>query len=137
MHREDNSKFLLYIEPKASSKLTTPVEDGLTKIMQYALSKAKGGTAGYSNLSDKGHGTKRTISGLTVDLPSFRPGSGYKGSHRTECGERSDNRDFLLENGFITNSLASFYLKWYRNSIPESEMTKLKELEKFYENKDN
>ena len=38
-----------------------------------------------------------------------------------------------VKNGMITNSLAPFYLKWYRFSIPESEMMKVKELQDFYE----
>lgn len=34
----------------------------------------------------------------------------------------------------ITNSLAPFYVQWYRYSIPESDMRKLNELKKFYNN---
>lgn len=34
----------------------------------------------------------------------------------------------------ITNSLAPFYLKWYRYSIPVSDMLKMKELKEFYKN---
>jgi hypothetical protein len=117
MHRDDSSKFLLYIEPKKEEKLDTPIEDNLTKLMEMALSKAQKGTGSYSD---------------TTGEARFRPGSGFKGSHRTECGERSSNVDFLLENGMITNSLAPFYLRWYRYSIPESDMMKLKELAKFY-----
>lgn len=101
MHREDNSKYLLYIEPKAVDKLQEPINDELTEMMEKALTKSKKGKA-------------------------------YKGTHRTECGERSSNCDFLLENGMITNSLAPFYLRWYRYSIPESEMNKVKQLMRFY-----
>jgi hypothetical protein len=110
MHRNDNSKYLLYIEPKASEKLQNPIEDELTELMEMALSKSKGGGANYSDLEDSG---------------SFREGSAWRGTHRTECGQRSSNCDFLLENGMITNSLAPFYLKWYRYSIPENDMRKL------------
>lgn len=117
MHREDNSKYLLYIEPKASEKLKEPIDDDLTKMMEMALSKAERGVAGYSRLNDVG---------------TFNRGMGYKGFHRTECGERSDSCDFLLENGMITNSLAPFYLRWYRYSIPETEMKKVHELAEFY-----
>ena len=102
MHREDNSKYLLYIEPPAQDKLQEPINDELTQLMEMALSKSTQGTANYSNLGDSG---------------SFRKGSGFKGSHRTECGESSSNMDYLLENGMITNSLAPFYLKWYRTPI--------------------
>lgn len=59
----------------------------------------------------------------------------YKGRHTTECGEMSTCHDYLLENGMITNSLAAFYLKWYRFSIPENEMKKVLELQDFYKRK--
>lgn len=118
MHRDDKSKFLLYIEPKIEDKLKSPIEDDLTRLMETALSRAKEGTANYSD---------------TVGEPKFRSGSGYKGTHSTACGQRSDSVDFLLENGMITNSLAPYYLRWYRYSIPENDMNKLKQLAKFYD----
>lgn len=117
MHRDDRSKFILYIEPKKEDKLKEPIEDNLTKLMEMALSKSEEGTGSYSD---------------TTGEARFRSGSGYKGMHRTECGQVSSNKDYLLENGMITNSLAPFYLRWYRYSIPESDMIKLKELANFY-----
>jgi hypothetical protein len=117
MHREDNSKYLLYIEPKASEKLKEPINDELTELMEMALSKSEKGTGRYSDINDMG---------------TFRGGSGYKGLHGTECGQISTNGDYLLENGMITNSLVPFYLRWYRYSIPETEMKKVLELQKFY-----
>jgi hypothetical protein len=33
MHREDNSKYLLYIEPKVIDKLKEPINDELVEIM--------------------------------------------------------------------------------------------------------
>jgi len=119
MHRDDTSKYLLYIEPKSSEKLQSPIEDELTELMEMALTKSKRGGAEYSNLNNSS---------------SFREGGAWKGTHQTECGERSSNCDFLLENGMITNSLAPFYLKWYRYSIPENDMKKIEELKKFYSN---
>lgn len=104
MHRIDDSKFLLYIEPKASEKSTEPVNDEIAEIVEICLNNAKTGTANYSNLDSN------------------------KGIHGTECGEKSSNKDYLLGNGMITNSLCVFYLKYYRNSIPESEMKKVLEL---------
>jgi hypothetical protein len=132
MHREDNSKYLLYIEPPASDKLQEPINDELTQLMEMALSKAERGTANYSDLQDLGDGIDWTHKDKTYRVTSFRGGSGYKGIHRTECGERSSNTDHLLENGMITNSLAPFYLKWYRYSIPETEMKKVLQLKEFY-----
>lgn len=120
MHRDDNSKYLLYIEPKASEKLQKPIEDELTQLMEMALSKSKRGGANYSDLEDPGN--------------SFQEGSAWRGTHRTECGQGSSNCDFLLENGMITNSLAPFYLRWYRYSIPENDMKKIEELKKYYSN---
>jgi len=120
MHRDDKSKYLLYIEPKKEDKLETPVDDNITKLMEMALSKSEEGTANYSDLDDMGDGY------------DWGYGSAYRGVHRTACGESSSNVDFLLENGMITNSLAPFYLKWYRYSVPENDMIKIRELAKFY-----
>jgi len=132
MHRDDKSKYLLYIEPKKEDKLENPIDDYLTKLMEMALSKSEEGTANYSNLDDMGDGYDWTYKDKTHRIPSHKKGSGYKGHHRTECGQGSSNKDYLLENGMITNSLAPFYLRWYRYSIPESDMIKLKELANFY-----
>lgn len=137
MHREDNSKYLLYIEPKAIEKLKNPIDDELTELMEMAISKAEEGTANYSSLDDMGDGYDWVYGGVTKRIPSHRTGSAYKGVHRTGCGEISSNVDYLLENGMITNSLAPFYVRWYRYSIPESEMNKLKELQKFYKKNKN
>ncbi len=85
--------------------------------MEQAINMAKVGISNYSN---------------TDAVENFRAGSGYKGFHRTDCGETSSNQDLLLENGMITNSLAVFYLQYYRDSIPKTEMDKVIKLEKFY-----
>lgn len=119
MKRDDNSKFLLYIEPSRGEKLTEPINDELTKLIEFAITRAKEGAANYSDIS----------SGQV----NFREGSGFRGTHRTDCGERSSNIDYLLENGMVTNSLATFYVKWYRYSIPENDMNKLKSLAFFYD----
>ena len=120
MHREDNSRFLLYIEPMKEDKSENPVNDEITEIMELALSEAESGAASYSSLD-------------TVEY--FRSGHAYRGIHHTDCGEKSANRDYLLKNGMITNSLCSFYLKYYRNVIPVTEMNKVTNLVKFYKNK--
>ena len=118
MNRNDNSKYIIYIEPKREEKLKSPINDELTSLMEMAISKAKKGTSLYMESKDNG---------------SFRENMSFKGVHRTSCGEISSSHDFLLENGMITNSLAPFYLRWYRYSIPENDMIKIKQLEKFYE----
>jgi hypothetical protein len=133
MHREDNSKYLLYIEPPLKKKLREPINDELTEMMEMALTKAKQGAAHYHRLEDKGDGFDWTDNnGQISRVPSFTEGNYFRGWHQTECGERSSNFDYLLENGMITNSLAPFYLRWYRYSIPESEMNKVKQLIEFY-----
>lgn len=117
MNRIDNSKFLLFIEPNKKEKLKIPVNDTTTEIMKIAMEEASIGIANYSDI-----GVKET----------FRNCSGYKGFHTTSCGINSNNHDYLLANGMITNSLCVFYLQYYRNSIPKSEMSKVEELISFY-----
>lgn len=121
MHREDNSKFLLYIEPDATEKSESPIEDDLTKLVDFAMSRAKVGVSNYSSKNEP---------------ESFREGSGFKGKHSTACGKMSDNHDYLLENGMITNSLAPYYVRWYRDSLPDSEVKKLEKLTEFYDGQD-
>jgi len=113
MHRQDNSNYLLFIEPKSSEKSETPLNDEWTALMQAELESAKRGTANYSDLACKG---------------SFTEGSGWRGMHITECGKASSNKEYLLSNGLITNSLAVFYLQYYRDSIGESDWQKLEAL---------
>lgn len=119
MHRVDNTKFLLYLEFKASEKAPVPINDETVDVVSMALKRAIIGTANYSHLNEE---------------VQFREGSGYKGVHITECHAVSDNHDFLLENGMVTNSLAPYYLRHYRHLIPQSEMDKVNELVEFYRN---
>lgn len=132
MNRDDKSKYLLYIEPKKEEKLKEPINDELTELMEMALSKAKKGASHYSDINDDGVEYKLTWNNKSIMVPSFHANTAYKGFHGTECGEVSTNYDYQLENGMITNSLATFYLSWYRNSIPDNDILKIKELSKFY-----
>ncbi|MDB4583444.1 hypothetical protein N9164_09850 [Draconibacterium sp.] len=118
MHRTDNSRFLLYIEPTADNKQINPINDELTRVMEFALQNSKKGLAKYSDLESKGEfqHTKKV----------------WRGVHYTNCGEHSSSQDYLLENGMITNSLSVFYLQYYRKSIPKSEMNKVIRLYLFY-----
>lgn len=118
MHREDDSLYLLYIEPTKEQKSQEPVEDELVSLLETALEEAKEGASSYSNLVSSG---------------DFKEGWGFKGWHTTGCGEHSDNKDYQLKNGMITNSLASFYLRWYRDAIPQTEMNKIEQLKKYYD----
>jgi hypothetical protein len=117
MHRDDNSKFLLYIEPPLDKKTTLPVVDEYVTVLRMAIQDGKEGVANYSSVDDE---------------PTFKAGVGYRGVHTTECGEMSNNHDYLLENGMITNSLGPYYLMYYREAIPESDLKKLAELCRFF-----
>lgn len=118
MHREDNSKYLLYIEPPVEKKSAQPVEDEWTRLMDAELSIAQTGASAYMNTDDQG---------------TFHPNGAFRGVHITACGERGGNRDYLLSNGMVTNKLAAFYLRWYREAIPASEWRKLKHLAQYHE----
>jgi len=39
MHRDDKSKYLLYIEPKKEDKLETPVDDNITKLRDTKINQ--------------------------------------------------------------------------------------------------
>jgi hypothetical protein len=120
MQRIDNTCFLLFIEPKKEEKLEIPLDDELSQIMKVALTEAKRGKSNYSKMNE---------------MPYFFECRGYKGYHGTDCGERSFPADYLLKNGMITNSLAVFYLRYYRNAIPESEMEKVMKVVTYYKEK--
>lgn len=124
MNRIDNSRFLLYIEPKKEEKLEIPINDEITKIMKNACSEAEYGVSNYDKLNE----TENFISGFNDYGEIIK----YYGFHETDCGVLSDCFDYLLKNGMITNSLCVFYLKYYRNTIPKSEMDKVMELISFY-----
>jgi len=119
MHREDNSRFLLYIEPKHEQKSNDPINDGVTKAVEISFSRSISGTADYSDKHSNGN---------------FREGGSWRGWHTSDCGECSGSRDYLLENGMITNDLCVFYLQYYRDAIPEIEMKKVIELCDFINN---
>ena len=49
----------------------------------------------------------------------------YKGVHTTLCGAISGNAPIYTPMGRLTNTLAPYYMKHYREQIPESEKTKV------------
>ena len=120
MHRDDESPYLLYIEPIIEQKSSIPVDDELTHVMEKAFGLSKSGTADYSNLNDKGD--------------TFCENNGWRGKH-INCDEKmSSNNDYMLENGMITNSLCVHYVRWFREAISDNDMKKIKELKKYYKN---
>ena len=50
----------------------------------------------------------------------------YKGVHFCKCGQVSDNNDYILPSGRITNSLILHYIEFHRSEVPESEIVKLR-----------
>ncbi len=118
MKRDDNSKFLLYIEPENSEKSEQPIDDDLTKLIEFALNNSITGAANYSELNGE---------------PLHRKEGGWRGCHTVDCGKCSTNHDYLLENGLITNSLAVFYISNYRSSIKRNDWLKIEDLIDFYQ----
>ena len=120
MERLDNPKFLLFIEPNKEQKSFTAINAELVEVMKLAFGRSVRGVSNYSRVDE---------------APHFRKGSGKMGVHKTDCGQKSTTNDYLLENGMITNSLCVFYLEYYREAIPESEMKKIVDLIHFYRSK--
>lgn len=95
--------YIMMIEPdQQGERAETPIEDNLTLAMEKLLDMAD---------------TSTHI---------------YRGVHRTKTGVRSSNRDHILPGGQITNSLAAYYMAYYRPYIPESEINKVKALANEY-----
>jgi len=122
MHRNDNSNYFLYIEPSLQEKSLEPVNDIYTEAIEYFFNKSTRGCGWFSNLKSNG-------------VDDFTVGFAYKGCHSCSDGEQSSNVDYLLENGYITNSLCVHYVRWFRNSITGFNLEKLEILKKLYENK--
>lgn len=119
MHIDDNSKFLLYIEPK--QKATADVNDEYTTLMQKALDEARSGASNYNDKGNREH---------------FTEGHAFKGVHHcTGCGLTGGNKDYLLKNGLITNVLSVHYLKNHRSEISANQWKKINELKEFYNKK--
>lgn len=54
-----------------------------------------------------------------------REGHAYKGFHVCSCGQPSDNQDWIMPDGRITNSLVVHYVMFHRKDIPRAELAKL------------
>lgn len=118
MHRVDNSKYLLFIEPPISTKSLLPLNDEITITIQKALDEATKGVSRYSDIQDCG---------------TFQENNSWRGIHLTACNTASSNCDYLLKNGMITNSLCVFYLQYYRDWIPKDEMNKVLQVVDYYQ----
>lgn len=117
MHRNDSTNYFLYIEPNLVEKSEFPIDDEYTKAIEYFFKRSKSGGANYSKLDDLG---------------TFDEGNGWRGFHMNCDDERSDNHDYLLENGYITNSLCVYYVCWFRQAITGHNLEKLENLRSLY-----
>ncbi|OPX87479.1 MAG: hypothetical protein A4E53_02467 [Pelotomaculum sp. PtaB.Bin104] len=94
-----SDEYFLMIEPdKEGPPLTTPIEDELSNKVDYIFSKCK--PLDYS----------------------------FRGFHQTKCFKVSDNKNWFLPNGMITNSLYTYYIRYYRNYVPQSEIDKINKI---------
>lgn len=98
---------LLYIEPK-QPPLTRPVIDELTWKMTAALNHC-------------------IATGIYQD-GQFCKGERTRGWHTCSCGACSDNVDYLLPGGEVTNSLAVHYLSYHRHDIPPQQLERVRQL---------
>lgn len=121
MHRDDKSQYMLFIEPPVSEKQYNPEMEQTAKILEKALESATQGYSKYDNLADQG---------------KFTQSAGYRGFHRTACGERSTNRDYFIKDcELITNSLAPFYVRYYSKSIQPNDWEKINKVVEAYKHK--
>jgi hypothetical protein len=100
---DTSPNMLLYIEPQAQRSAEPEIDD-LTKRM----------TAAFQN-----HKTGSEIGG------QFEEGAATMGHQTCACGAQSTPVDYVLNSGFITNSLCIHYLAWHRNEVPKSELDKV------------
>lgn len=118
MHRNDTSNYFLYIEPTLDQKSPDPINDIYTEAVEKFFKTAVSGTAYYHVLRDTG--------------TEFSEGNGWRGIHCNCDGEVSSNQDYLLGNGYITNSLCVHYVRWFRSAIDGENFKKLEILKKLY-----
>lgn len=70
------------------------------------------------------------ISALAQKVWSLaRKGHSYRGVHTCFCGMRSDNYQWILPGGIITNSLLVHYVVYHRSEVPQSEIDKLRKVQ--------
>lgn len=51
----------------------------------------------------------------------------YRGFHTCVCGRTSDNGDWIMPDGRITNSLLVHYVAYHRGEVPQEEIDKMME----------
>ena len=123
MHRDDDSRFLLFIEPTIEQRSEIPMDDEYVQLMRMVVNDAQFCVSNYDE-----PGVPEVKTRIRRDGAPLR----YKGVH-TNCDDiQSANYDLLLPNGMVTNTLCIHYLRFYRVAIPISDWKKLEELQRFY-----
>ena len=111
---KNNNKWLLMITPDLKGKPTVePVMDDITIKMDYILSRAEKHPPQGGSMHDwSGHC--------------------WKGWHETRCGKRSVSNDWRIPTfpDTWTNSLADYYVKYYRSFVPKEELDKIEKIYK-------
>jgi hypothetical protein len=108
----ESKRVLLFIHPK-HGRSRKPTNDSLTQTIEKLLEIAKH-TAGKS--------------GVVNESGQFSRGIGCMGVHTCCCGAESDSCDYEIAPGIYTNALASHYLRWHREEVPEQELVKIRGL---------
>lgn len=120
--RISHPKVILFIEPKNSASLI-PIRDKYTIEMEIKLKQAiKEAREGYDD--EIGWAKNGKYGSVTIN-GQFHPNESYMGVHTCICGVKSHSRDYLLPNGYVTNSLAVHYLEFHRDEIPTEEFDKI------------
>lgn len=104
---------LLFIEPN-NGKSDEPVNDELTLFVEKLLNNA------IAN--------KSKTMGVVFRDGSWYEGVSTKGWHVCRCKETSYPHDFEIHTGYYTNGLATHYLRWHRDDVPEAELNKVRSL---------
>jgi hypothetical protein len=102
-----DQRVLLYIEPQQQS-LAEPIIDELTWKMAAALNHC--------------------VATGTYQPGQFCKNNRFRGWHTCSCGACSDNVDYLLPGGEVTNSLAVHYLAYHRHEVPLQQLERVRKL---------
>ena len=108
-----DSKVILYFEPK-NNKSTEPIIDELTIKMFNALNNAFKNTAETAGIIGRNN--------------KFQKGISTMGTHECVCGVHSHACDYLLEGGYMTNSLCVHYLAYHRDEVTQDDINKINDL---------
>jgi hypothetical protein len=113
---------ILFIEPKnqvSEKGISDKYTIGMDTKLRQAIKEAR---EGYD---DELGWAKNGKYGTVSPNGEFHPNESCMGVHTCICGAKSHSRDYLLPNGYVTNSLAVHYLIFHRDEIPKEEFDKI------------